>query len=38
MVMKILWIVCAVIWAAVILGFVSLVAFNRWRNRKRKED
>lgn len=30
----ILWIVCGVIWAVVILAFVGLMIFNRIRNRK----
>lgn len=30
----IMWIVCGVIWAVVILGFVGLMIFNRIRNRK----
>lgn len=30
----IMWIICGVIWAVVILGFVGLMVFNRIRNRK----
>lgn len=29
------WIVCGVIWAVVILGFVGLMIFNRIRNRRK---
>lgn len=32
----ILWIVCGVIWAVVILGAVGLAVFNRIRNRRKK--
>lgn len=28
------WIVCGVIWAIVIIGFIGLMIFNRIRNRK----
>lgn len=35
---KISWIVCGIIWAVVILGFFGLVIFNRFRNRKGKDD
>lgn len=35
---KIMWIVCGVVWALVILGFFGLVIFNRIRNRKGKDD
>lgn len=31
----ILWIICGVIWAIVILGFVGLMIFNRIRNRRK---
>ena len=34
----IMWIVCGVIWAVVILGAVALIIVNRIRNRKRKDD
>lgn len=37
MILKISWIVCGVIWVVVILGFIGLCVFNRWRNRKRKD-
>lgn len=32
---KILWIICGVIWAVVILGFVGITIFNRIRNRRK---
>lgn len=35
---RILWIGNGVIWCIVILGFISLVIFNRARNRKRRDD
>lgn len=35
---KILWIANGVIWGLVIVGFISLVIFNRARNRKRRND
>lgn len=34
----IMWIVCGIIWAIVILGAVGLIIVNRIRNRKRKDD
>ena len=30
----ILWIVCGVIWAVLIVGFIGVMIFNRIRNRK----
>ena len=35
---KIMWIVCGVIWAVLIIGFVVLVIINRVKNRRRKDD
>lgn len=32
------WIICGIVWAVVIVGFVALVIVNRIRNRKRKDD
>lgn len=31
----ILWIICGVIWALLLIGFVGLVVFNRIRNRRK---
>lgn len=36
-VLKIAWIVCAGIWAFVILGFVGVTVFNRIRNRDKHD-
>lgn len=30
----IMWIICGVIWAVLIIGFIGLIVFNRIRNRK----
>lgn len=35
---KIMWIICAIIWAVVILGFFALVIVNRIKNRRSRDD
>lgn len=37
-IVNILWIVCGIIWAIVIVGFFVLVIVNRIRNRKGKDE
>lgn len=36
--LKVFWIICGVIWAVVILGFIGLCVFNRIKNRRRRDD
>lgn len=35
---KIMWIICGIIYAVLILGFIALVIYNRIKNRKGRDD